>query len=200
LGILREDLGHYAEAEEHFVQALRIAQELGERRGEGITLASMGRNALVQGNFARAQGFYDQALQIYREIGYRIGESFVLGDLGLLAHYLDNDRHAWDLSRQALQVAEETRSYRRQRFALMVLGHALAGLGRLTEAAEAYEQALTLNRKLGYAHLVIEAMAGLARVALAQGDLAQAAAYIDTILDQLQSGTPDGTEEPVRIY
>ena len=199
LGILKEDLGHYTEAEEHFEQALRIAQELGDRRGEGITLASMGRNSLVQGDFARAQRYYDQALQIYREIGYRIGESFVLGDLGLLAHYLDNDRHAWDLSRQALQVAQETRSYRRQRFALMVLGHASAGLGRLTEAAEAYGQALTLNRKLGYAHLVIEAMAGLARLALAQGDLAQAAAYADTILDQLQGGTPDGTEEPARI-
>jgi DNA-binding SARP family transcriptional activator/predicted ATPase len=200
LGILKECLGSYTEAEDNFAQALLIAQELGERRGEGITLASLGRNALVQGDFARAQAHYDRSLHIYREIGYRVGESFVLGDLGLLAHYMGSDQQAWDLSRQVIEVAQQVGSFRRQRFGLMVLGHALVGLGDLTEAAKAYEQALTLNRKLDYAHLEAEATAGLARVALAQGDLGRATAYVDTILDHLRTSTLDGTEEPARVF
>jgi DNA-binding SARP family transcriptional activator/predicted ATPase len=200
LGILKESLGNYSEAEGNLTQALLIAQELGERRGEGITLASLGRNALVQGDFARAQAHYDQSLHIYREIGYRVGESFVLGDLGLLAHYMGSDQQALDLSRQVIEVAQQVGTFRRQRFGLMVLGHALVGLGHLTDAAEAYGQALTLNRKLNYAHLEVEAMAGLARVALAEGDHGRAAAYVDTILDHLRTSTLDGAEEPARVF
>jgi tetratricopeptide (TPR) repeat protein len=200
VGILKEDLGHYTEADSNFGRALQIAQELGDRRGEGITLASLGRNALIQGDFARAQAHYDQSLHIYREIGYQVGESFVLGDLGLLAHYQGDDQQAWDLGRQVLEVAQQVGNERRQRFALMVLGHALTGLGRLTDAAAAYQQALALNRKLGYAHLIVEATAGLARVALAKEELIRAVAHVDTIFDHVRTSSLDGTEEPLRVF
>ena len=46
----------------------------------------------------------------------------------------------------------------------------------------------------------MEAVAGLARVALARGDAAQARIEVQTLLDYRASGgTFDGTEEPLRI-
>jgi hypothetical protein len=46
----------------------------------------------------------------------------------------------------------------------------------------------------------MEAQAGLARVALAQEDPAQALAHVEDILEHLKTGTLDGTYEPFRIY
>jgi hypothetical protein len=69
----------------------------------------------------------------------------------------------------------------------------------LSEAAEAYGQAVTLRRELGQHNLAIESLAGLARVALAQGDVAQAVAHIQEILSYLEHHTLGGTGEPLRV-
>ena len=85
-------------------------------------------------------------------------------------------------------------------FRLTRLGHTLAALDHLTEAAKAYAQALDLRRGLGQAHLATEALAGLARVALAQDDPEQALAHVEEILSFLKGNTLDGTDEPLRVY
>jgi hypothetical protein len=83
----------------------------------------------------------------------------------------------------------------------VVLGHALLGLGRPTEAADAYKQALNLHREKGQHHLVAEPLAGLARVALAQGDRTGALAHVGEILDHMEAHPALlGTWEPLRIY
>lgn len=88
----------------------------------------------------------------------------------------------------------------RQAFALVRLGHALAALGELSEAAAAYQEALDLRREMGQRHLAPEPLAGLARVALARDDPEAALAYVEEILRHLETGSVDGTDEPLRIY
>jgi tetratricopeptide (TPR) repeat protein len=82
------------------------------------------------------------------------------------------------------------------------LGNALVGLGHLTEATLAYHDSLDTGRKLKMRlpHMLYDALAGLARTYLAQGDLAQAQAHVEEILSHLQVGSLDGTVEPSRIY
>jgi hypothetical protein len=87
-----------------------------------------------------------------------------------------------------------------QAFALTHLGHVLVDLGRLIEAANAYQEAFALRRQLGEHHEANEPLAGLARVATAQGDLRQAQVYVEEILRHLEIGTLEGTIEPFRIY
>jgi len=52
--------------------------------------------------------------------------------------------------------------------------------------------------RLGQPHMAMEPLAGVARVSLAQNDLAQA--QIEEILGFLEDNTLDGTEEPFRVY
>ena len=61
-------------------------------------------------------------------------------------------------------------------------GHALAALGELDAAAEAYQQAKALRQELGHPSLAIDDAAGLARVALAAGDLTGAQQHVSEIL------------------
>lgn len=87
-----------------------------------------------------------------------------------------------------------------QAYSLTSMGHALAGLGRPSEAMDAYREAVTLRRQLGEHHLANAPLAGLARVCLAQGDLDQAQAYVEEILSYLKTGTLHGPTEPFRVY
>ena len=86
-------------------------------------------------------------------------------------------------------------------FALLVAGHAELALGRLDAAREAYAasrdrlQALNLR-----AQQVLDPVSGLARVALAAGDLPEALAQVELMLaHQAAGGSFDGTEEPLLL-
>jgi transposase len=58
----------------------------------------------------------------------------------------------------------------------------------------------TLDEVLGYRHLRLETATDLARVELAQGDTAQAAARVAAILPDLERGALAGLQEPALAY
>jgi tetratricopeptide (TPR) repeat protein len=162
---------------------------------------------------SRSMGDYDgagvsfkKALDIMRETGELAGESQVLCEWALLLHQVGDDEYARDLCQQALLAIQDLGARHGlslvdvRGFALTFLGHAMAGLGFLREASDAYSQALTLRRELDQPHLATEPLAGLARLSLAQGDSAQAQTHAEEILDLLASRKLDGTAEPFRVY
>jgi ATP/maltotriose-dependent transcriptional regulator MalT len=104
------------------------------------------------------------------------------------------------LAHQALRIARQSWQPRAARFALRLLGHALFGQGKLAQAQSTYRQVLESDQTLGYPHLAVEATADLARVALAQGSIAQAVAHAAGILADLQTDALNGAEEPVLVY
>ena len=77
------------------------------------------------------------------------------------------------------------RVHRKARALLAYLGHALAGLGHLAEAQNAYREALVLFRDLGPHHLSKAPLIGLAHVALAGGRPVQALAHAEEVLSYL---------------
>jgi hypothetical protein len=65
----------------------------------------------------------------------------------------------------------------------------------------AYAATLDLRRDLQQPQEATEALAGFARVAFAQGDIAEACRHVEAILSHLgRGGTFEGTYEPLRIY
>ncbi len=123
-----------------------------------------------------------------------------LANLSLVAHTLGDDEVARDHAQEMLRIAQEIGHRSNQGYALNNLGHALAGLNRLAEAAEIYRQAVALRHELGEHFLAVESLAGLARVSLAEGNLAEAQAQVEEILAYLDTGSLEGTDEPLRIY
>jgi len=214
LGNVSHSLGNYAQAEGYLEQCLRISHEIGDRRCEGHAANNLGKVFCSQGDYTRARDCFEQSLAIFRTIGDRWGESLGLVNLGMLFHHLEDHQAAWEHSQQALLIAQDINDRRVQGYALTNLGHTLVGLGRLAEAVPAYRQALALRRGLGQHNLALEPLAGLARVALAQGGLTQA--LVEEILGHLETRTPstalrrdsgqgsghalDGTAEPFRVY
>ena len=200
LGLASNEQSDYAAARAYYEQGLHTSREIGDRWGEALALINLGYVSNQQGDYARARVCYRQALHISREIGDRQGESMALACLGLLSHHLGDDEAARGYCWQALRIARDIGARRVQGYAFTRLGHALARLRHLAEAAEAYRQALDLRQEAGEHNLAIESLAGLAHVSLAQGDPAQAQAQVEEILAHLESNSLDGTDEPFRIY
>jgi tetratricopeptide (TPR) repeat protein len=107
LGILHYSLGEVQRAIEYYQQALEIAREIGDRRGEGADLGNLGNAYSDLGEVQRAIEYYQQALEIAREIGDRRGEGNHLGNLGLAYRDLGEVQRAIEYYQQALEIARE---------------------------------------------------------------------------------------------
>jgi tetratricopeptide (TPR) repeat protein len=134
------------------------------------------------GVYDKARAYYQSARQIQQEIGARQSEVSAWFNLGLVHHSQGDHKTAWRRIQQALEIALTVGDRRAQGFAWMGLGHAFWGLEALDRAHEAYHESITLWRELGQEHLVVEPLAGLARVALAFGKTDQAQEQIEEIL------------------
>jgi tetratricopeptide (TPR) repeat protein len=201
LGLVHDEgWGRHVVAESYFTQDLRRTQQTGDRTREGVALAALGRNALYQGDLDQAGACFDRALSVSREVGSQESAAMALRGQSLLAHYLGDDQQAHRYAQEAREIARTSGLRREERLATRLLGHTLLGLGDRPAAMVAYQQAVDLDELLGLAHLRVETATDLARVALAQGDTAQAAARVAAILPELEQGTLAGLEEPALAY
>jgi len=141
----------------------------------------------------------DAVLPLLRANGDRVIEGMALGHLSALALMLGDETRALALARQALDIAQAAQARDNEVIGALLLGDAEAALGRHAEARQAYAQALALAREMDIAWQH-DAAAGLARVALADGDITAARAALRPLLNHAAVGsTLDGTCEPRRI-
>ncbi|MEI2612765.1 MAG: protein kinase [Candidatus Promineifilaceae bacterium] len=200
LGIISKDLGDFAAAYTYYQASLQLCREIGDRWGESVALNNLGAFDMNQGQLETARVAYEQAVQLCQQIGNSYGETLSLSCLGLLHHHLGEQVRSEAYCRQSLLSALSSGARAESGFALTILGHALAGQQEWTEAAAAYQQALTIRRELGQPNLATEPLAGLARVALAQGQAAAAMTPVTEILAHLEQNSLAGTDEPYRVY
>jgi tetratricopeptide (TPR) repeat protein len=123
--------------------------------------------------------------------------------LGLLCHHQGDNDTAREYAERARQLAQEQEDPSVQGFSLICLGHALMDLASLDEARDAYERGLNVLRDVGQSLYSMDALAGLARLHLAQDDPRHALTRVEEILRFIKDHTLGGaffTHEPFRIY
>lgn len=198
-GDFYRDQGDYARARAHFEQAQDLLRAMGDRRREGRAIRGLGAIWLDLGDYEGARNLFEWALSMLGGTGDE-GEMMALSAMSRLSRLVGDHEQACDYGRQAVSLVQDVVNRHHEADALTALGHALAAGGRLAEAVDVYRQALDVRRQLGQPHLATEPRAGLAQLALIQGDLAQAQRYVDEILAHLETGSLDGTQEPFQIF
>jgi tetratricopeptide (TPR) repeat protein len=108
------------EAIAFYTQALEIAREIGDRRGEGTHLSNLGLAYYSLGQVEEAIKYHTQALEIAREIGDRRMEGSVLGSLGM-ARDLGQVEEIIASYTQALEIARQIGDRRREGFWLTTI-------------------------------------------------------------------------------
>ncbi len=170
-GWLLHMAGRHTEALEHYEQALAIAREVGDRRGEGITLGNLAPLHRAQGRLPEATEHYKRALAIAREVGDRRSEGVTLGNLFWLGY---EQGRIPEEREQALAIACEVGDRRNEGIILGNLGWLHREQGRIPEALEHYKQALAVAREVGNRRSEGAALGNLGDLLLSQGDLLSA--------------------------
>jgi len=199
LGVIHYELGDHPAARDRYEQVLSIFRTIGDRRGETMALNNLGTVYCDLGDYAAARDYHQQALDLRVTIGDRWGEANSLVNLGLVYHGLGDNETAREHCQRALAIQREIGDRRGEGYSLTYLGHALADLGELKAAAEAYEEAMCLRRELGQDCLSIDDLAGLARVALAQGNSERALGHVKKILAWIEANGSEGIEYPHQV-
>jgi hypothetical protein len=85
-------------------------------------------------------------------------------------------------------------------YALLTLGYAEQALGHIQEADDSYSKALDIRQELDQLNLAAEVHAGMARLGLDSDDLERAQKHAEAIFAYLETGSLEGTLEPLRVY
>lgn len=149
LGDSYNDLAEVHHAIGCYEQALQIAREACDRRGEAEALSGLGAAHYLGGGLKRAGDLHREALEIFSRVGPRRREADSLGNLGL-AYFATGDlRNALVLFDQQLKAAREIGERRGESQALGGLGTTHYAMGDTERAAELFNQQLAITREIG---------------------------------------------------
>lgn len=180
-------------------QALPLHQQLDDRRQTAIALTNLGDGWLELGELSVGRRYCEEALRLATAVGHRFSECHALCNLSKLERWLGNGPQALALARAALEAALALGVPQLEQMALKRLGNAQWITGDRAAAAEAFEQARAqaLKHKMAQPD---DASAGLARLALADGDLAGALRQVQHVLDRAAaSGYAHDAEHPHQV-
>jgi predicted ATPase len=200
LAMLAGFMGQLSKAEQEYQSALILTRSLGERAGEANMLDNLGWLRGMWGDFQAAANYSQQSLHLALEIGDRRQEMASLVNLSAYLGRQGDFTASLEHAEKGLKLARETKSLPWIAWGLTYQGHALCGLGQTEAAGQAYHEAAALRLSLSQPLFAAEPQAGLARLALAAGNLAEAASFVQPILELLEQGsTLDGVDEPLRV-
>ncbi len=178
--------GEYTRAARVLNTVITTARELGNLYEEILALATLVRLHCQLGDMGGAASWRVSLVQRMAEPGVtRDCQAEGLRACAVYALYSGDDRQALADAERAWQIAELVDLPNFRADSAVILGHARASMHRLDLAAAAYQQAIAWYIKIGNATMAIEPQAGLAQLALAQGDSVQAQLLVETMLPAL---------------
>ena len=149
LGLAHWQLGHLAEAEGYFAQAVEEARADGDAEGEAIFLGNSALVAKAQGNYRAALRMNEAALAVHRARDNRVSILTTLNNLGNLYRALEQPRQAIVVLTEALARADQHARLSTRIFVLCNLALAHADLGEYEQALAHAEASEALQCKGG---------------------------------------------------
>jgi tetratricopeptide (TPR) repeat protein len=132
-----------------YEQALELARNTADYRGEADALSGLGMAHYLGGRLNQAREFHLTALEIGRSINDQRSEAISLGNLGLTYYAQGEARKAMALFDQQLIIARETGDRHNESIALGGLGMAHNALGNPEGAITLLNQQLKIAREIG---------------------------------------------------
>jgi non-specific serine/threonine protein kinase len=165
-----DDLAHACGA-----AGLGLAQDIGDTGAAAVALYVLGKIAADGGQYEQAENQFGEALALFRERDDRIWTGLTLGQLGCAAYGRNDLEPARTLLNEALTLQRSTEHRYGAAVSLLYLGHLAQTGGDLAAAAAHYTESLTLWWEEGFHPGLVEALSGIATIAVAQAQPVRAA-------------------------
>ncbi len=174
LGTVAIKKGDFAAGETYFHNALGIVRAINHREQMSALLWNIGAVASERQDYPEAQLYLEEALQISRELMYHENIGFLLSILGTNAQRLQQFDASLQYQREAESVAKQLNNAFLTAQVANGFGELYLELNRVTEAQQAFEDALQLFREMNAPENIANELHALARVAYADGRLTDA--------------------------
>ena len=200
LALYYQAVGDVTRSVQLMQQQVEINQQQGNHLGEAVGLINLGYYYLSLGQFETGRNLLERALQIARSLGARSFVAYALLNLGLAEWRLGQSQAACQRLQLSLPILEALGDQRGLAARQFYLGLANEKTGNLSEATASYESARAAFKLLDATTQMVEAQAGLARLALQRSDLSQAEHNAMVIFNYLEQHGPQGLELPILVY
>ena len=174
LGVGYQNLGQLPAAGKQFSEAANMRRELGDARGEAVSLRNLSTVLSAQGNFEAAQAALDQA----RALLAPLGDTRAVADLANDAGVLDEERgeyaRALDAYRSALGMYRTLGDERQIAGSLLNVGFAYYQMGEFDNAQVYWQQAAAIFAQIDDKAGNVHAQQNIGLAAIARGDFAAA--------------------------
>ena len=144
LGVATEYIGLKNSANQHYLRALEISKECGDRKYESVSLNKLGGMAEDRGNFFEAERLYRQSLAISIEIDDNYSKSIDLHNLALIAQYRGDINEAEMLFRDSISCFSDIENPHSKALSLKYLGELLRKKGDTYEAEIMHRKAIAI--------------------------------------------------------
>jgi predicted ATPase/DNA-binding SARP family transcriptional activator/Tfp pilus assembly protein PilF len=199
LGICQLLAGDLALARTYLEEAMRLMPQTGARATEARIENGLGFLEARLGQFERARAHHERALKIAQETGELVQESSALHNLCTVTRKNGQLDEAEWFGREALRTAVDCASSDHEMYAWLHLGYVWLAKGDLAHAQPAFARARDLADEMARTTMVIEATAGLAAVAHAQGKHAEALAHAEQAMAHTQQHGFADFDEPQEV-
>ncbi|MCL4302747.1 MAG: tetratricopeptide repeat protein [Anaerolineae bacterium] len=107
LGNVHQAMGHYAGAERHYRESLRIRKDYRDPEGIAVAAKHLGEISLLQHDYQAARQLYEQSLSIYQRLNDQGGLAAAHHGLGQVAYQAGAADLAAHHFREALDIADK---------------------------------------------------------------------------------------------
>jgi predicted ATPase/class 3 adenylate cyclase len=200
VAIYYTESGDIAKAAKLTEQQIEITHNLGDRAGEAIGLGNAGYNYLLLGLFEKAQLALERSLELNEALGARRASSYNLLNLGLAQWRAGESENAQQMLERARPGLEAHGDAFGQGAMHAYRALVLEQIGDFDHASASFREATEIFENIGFQGFAQDALAGLARCALAKGRKEEALQYVTELYDYLEHHEAKNMEFPVWAY
>ncbi len=201
LGVISYQQREFDQALEYYEHITTLNREMGIRSNAWTALNNLGLVFYKQGDYDQAKQYFQQSLKVNREIGRRLTEGIAHINLGEICYDQEDYVQAKQHYDKSLTISRNIGATQLEGVVLNQLGYLFVAQNEFAQADVAFQEAAVIHQELNQPHHLIEDLAGLAQVRLAQKRPDHARQYISKLLDYLNDNpTLVGAEHPVRAF
>ncbi|MBI5670975.1 MAG: tetratricopeptide repeat protein [Chloroflexi bacterium] len=191
LGWVAEARGDLAAAQDYYDQALAISRDIGNRQGIGYCLNNVASLARKLGDYETAQARADEAIATFEGMGDRRGLGYSLNARALVAYSQGSYATALDYASRSHDTAANNDDRLLQAAAAVTRAFIHLATGNRDSARPILREGLQAARRAGAVSVILELLAGVARLRRLDGQAAAAAELVGAIQAHPLSGSTD---------
>ena len=178
-GMISFSLANYKDAEQYFIQGLKIAERLKDNERFFLSFSRLSLVSAHQGDYITADEYAKKALEIIQDLGDKGGIAYIFGFLGSYASRQKDYNKAEDFFKKELKIGKELGNKELIAFALEDFSGLAKEQGKYVESKSFLEQSLKINEEIGDKKKIVLDLIGLSHLAKNQGNFNEAVRRIE---------------------